>query len=130
MLVVTPLGPTAVPYYFHGQGAGRWVGTGSELLGLAGVVERSDLVALLRGCDPGDGNFLPAWKPSRRRAGWDLTLGAPKSVSLLGASAAAGGERSGPPIGPRSKRWSVTSSGGCWPCAEPGRPEAGWSLPA
>ncbi len=92
MLVVTPLGPTAVPYYFRGQGAGRWVGTGSELLGLAGVVERSDLVALLRGCDPGDGHFLPAWKPSRRRAGWDLTLGAPKSVSLLGASAAAGGD--------------------------------------
>jgi conjugative relaxase-like TrwC/TraI family protein len=50
-------------------------------------VDRRFLTALLRGCDPTDGHFLPARKPARRRAGWDLTLAAPKSVSLLAATA-------------------------------------------
>jgi conjugative relaxase-like TrwC/TraI family protein len=67
------------------------VGRESELLGLAGGVVRQDLVALLRGCHPYDGHFLPAWKPSRRRSGWDLTLAAPKSVSLLAAVATTAG---------------------------------------
>jgi conjugative relaxase-like TrwC/TraI family protein len=40
---------------------------------------------VLRGCHPDRGHFLPARKPARRRAGWDLTLAAPKSVSLLAA---------------------------------------------
>ncbi len=87
VLITTPLTPAAVAYYFRGQAAGRWIGRGTAGLGLAGPVARRDLAALLRGCDPGDGHFLPACKPARRRAGWDLTLAAPKSVSVLAALA-------------------------------------------
>jgi conjugative relaxase-like TrwC/TraI family protein len=53
-------------------------------------VERQPLVMVLRGCHPDGGHFLPARKPARRRAGWDLTLAAPKSVSLLAALTATG----------------------------------------
>jgi conjugative relaxase-like TrwC/TraI family protein len=87
MVIVTPVSPAAADYYFRGQGPGRWVGQGSAGLGLSGEVARRDLVAVLRGCRPGDGRYLPAVKPARRRAGWDLTLAAPKSLSLLGAMA-------------------------------------------
>ena len=51
-----------------------------------------DLVRVLRGCHPDHGGFLPPCRPARRRAGWDLTLAAPKSLSLLAASTTAGGE--------------------------------------
>jgi conjugative relaxase-like TrwC/TraI family protein len=81
-----------VPYYFRGQGDGRWVGRGTAVLDLSGRVERRALGAALRGCDPGDGHFLPAWKPARRRAGWDLTLAAPKSLSILAALTRNGGD--------------------------------------
>jgi conjugative relaxase-like TrwC/TraI family protein len=81
-----------VAYYFRGQGPGQWVGQGSAILGVEGEVQRRDLVQVLQGRHPGDGHFLPARKPSRRRAGWDLTLAAPKSVSLLAALATAGGD--------------------------------------
>jgi conjugative relaxase-like TrwC/TraI family protein len=91
VLIITPLTPAAVDYYFRGQAAGRWVGQGVAGLGLAGSVERGDLAALLRGCRPGDGAFLPAARPARRRAGWDLTLAAPKSISLLAGVAIQGG---------------------------------------
>ena len=90
MLVVNPLSSSAASYYFRGQGPGRWMGQGPDLLGLSGQVRRRDLVALLRGCHPHDGHFLPARKPARRRAGWDLILAAPKSVSLLSALAEGG----------------------------------------
>jgi conjugative relaxase-like TrwC/TraI family protein len=90
MLVVNTLSSSAASYYFRGQGPGRWMGQGPELLGLSGDVRRRDLVALLRGCHPHDGYFLPARKPARRRAGWDLILAAPKSVSLLSAVAEGG----------------------------------------
>ena len=92
MLVLTPIGSTAATYYFRGQGPGRWMGGAIGLLGLDGEVTYPDLVGVLRGCHPGSGRFLPRSKPARRRAGWDLTLAAPKSVSLLAASATKGGE--------------------------------------
>jgi conjugative relaxase-like TrwC/TraI family protein len=87
VLLLTPIGPSAGRYYFQGQGPGRWTGAGIGALGVTGVVEQRQLTALLRGCDPRDGRFLPAWKPARRRSGWDFTLAAPKSVSLLAALA-------------------------------------------
>jgi conjugative relaxase-like TrwC/TraI family protein len=67
------------------------VGEGSADLGVGGEVARRDLVAVLRGCHPRDGRYLPAVMPARRRAGWDLTLAAPKSLSLLGAMAGGDG---------------------------------------
>ncbi len=63
------------------------MGQGTTTLGLTGPVGRRPLDNLLRGCHPAEGCFLPARKPARRRAGWDLTLAAPKSVSLLAALA-------------------------------------------
>ena len=67
-------------------------GSGPRLAGPRGSSDYRDLARLLRGCHPENGSFLPAWKPARRRAGWDLTLAAPKSVSLLAALAAGGDE--------------------------------------
>jgi conjugative relaxase-like TrwC/TraI family protein len=87
VLILTPIGPTAASYYFAGQGPGRWVGAGIGALELQGIVQQRELSALLRGCDPRDRRFLPARKPARRRSGWDFTLAAPKSVSLVAALA-------------------------------------------
>jgi conjugative relaxase-like TrwC/TraI family protein len=87
VLLLTPIGPAAGRYYFQGQGPGRWVGAGTGMLELTGEVEHRQLTSLLRGRDPRDGRFLPACKPARRRSGWDFTLAAPKSVSLLSALA-------------------------------------------
>ncbi len=87
MLIVRPISPGAAGYYFRGQGPGQWVGLGSGSLGLEGDVSRDQLTAILQGRHPADGRVLVALRPNRRRAGWDLTFPAPKSVSLLGALA-------------------------------------------
>ncbi len=68
------------------------MGRATGWLGLEGEVAYLDLVRVLRGCHPDLGGFLPARKPARRRAGWDLTLAAPKSLSLLAASTTASGK--------------------------------------
>ncbi|MEZ5202853.1 MAG: relaxase domain-containing protein [Acidimicrobiales bacterium] len=49
-------------------------------LGLTGVVEAGALRAVLEGSDPSSGERLTGW---RKIKGFDLTLSAPKSVSLL-----------------------------------------------
>lgn len=70
-------------YYLAGHEApGRWMGSAATHLGLAGVVEPEDLKAVLAGTDPRSGERLARW---RSVAGFDLTLSAPKSVSLLWA---------------------------------------------
>ena len=86
VLLISPIGPGAVAYYFRDQGEGYWLGKGAAQLGLAGRVTRPSMAAALQGCHPVDRVFLPAHKPARRRAGWDLILAAPKSVSLLAES--------------------------------------------
>ncbi|MDQ2754858.1 MAG: relaxase domain-containing protein, partial [Actinomycetota bacterium] len=48
------------------------------------------LRAVLAGEDPRDGTALPIRRPAHRRAGWDLTFAAPKSLSLLAALAPPG----------------------------------------
>ncbi len=73
--------------YYLGQGAGQWRGRGASRLGLEGSVEARDLAAVLRGCDPSSGSYLPRVRSPRRRAGWDLVFAAPKSLSLLAATA-------------------------------------------
>jgi conjugative relaxase-like TrwC/TraI family protein len=92
MLVVRSIGQGAARYYFRGQAPGRWLGRGSELLGLEGTVTRGDLTALLDGRRPGDGHFLPDRRPARRRSGWDLTFAAPKSLSVLTATVVEGSQ--------------------------------------
>ena len=71
----------AEDYYLTADEApGRWVGQGSSLLELTGQVEPDDLRAVLRGDDPRTGQHLGT---ERTVAGFDLTLSAPKSVSVL-----------------------------------------------
>lgn len=59
---------------------GRWHGRAAAELGLTGTVERADLEALLEGRDPRTGTRIGTWT---KRPDYDLTLSAPKSVSLL-----------------------------------------------
>ena len=72
-------------YTERGEVPGRWMGRGAALLGLAGEVNDGDFLAVLAGEDPATGGRLTA--PNRRRAGFDLTFSAPKSVSVLWAFA-------------------------------------------
>jgi conjugative relaxase-like TrwC/TraI family protein len=92
MLVVKTIGRGAAGYYFRGQEAGRWLGRGCGLLGLEGTVDQGDLTAVLGGHHPEKSRFLPARRPPRRRAGWDLTFAAPKSLSVLAATAVEGSQ--------------------------------------
>lgn len=67
-------------YVASGEVPGRWLGSGSALLGLDGEVTPEDLRAILDGLDPRNGEALVGY---RKNSGFDLTLSAPKSVSLL-----------------------------------------------
>ncbi len=67
-------------YVASGEVPGRWLGSGSALLGLEGEVTPEDLRAILDGLDPRTGHALVGY---RKNSGFDLTLSAPKSVSLL-----------------------------------------------
>jgi conjugative relaxase-like TrwC/TraI family protein len=71
-------------YAGHGEAAGVWMGAGAGLLGLSDEVAGDDLVAVLAGCAP-DGSALVSGKAAAagRLAGFDLTMSAPKSVTLL-----------------------------------------------
>lgn len=78
----------AVGEYYLGSGepAGEWAGQGAALLGLRGTVEELPLTALFRGLHPR--TSLPLVRNAAtpgRRAGFDLTFSAPKSVSVLAA---------------------------------------------
>ena len=74
--------------YYSGEGeeAGEWIGDAAARLGLDGEVGEDQLVAMLTGRNPVDGEPLlgtsgvPA---SGSVPGFDLTFSAPKSVSLL-----------------------------------------------
>jgi conjugative relaxase-like TrwC/TraI family protein len=87
VLIVNRLGETAGRYYFDGDSPGRWCGAARHDLGLDGVVDRRDLDAVLQGRHPAGNERLEDRPRSHRRAGWDLILTAPKSVSLLAAMA-------------------------------------------
>ncbi len=67
-------------YVTSGEVPGRWLGSASDLLGLDGEVTPEDLRAVLDGLDPRTGEALVGY---RKNSGFDLTLSAPKSVSLL-----------------------------------------------
>src|SRR5216683_1142453 len=64
--------------------AGQWFGRGAEALGLQDEVSPSDFRAVLHGQNPATGEVLvPNAKGSdERRAGWDATFNAPKSLSI------------------------------------------------
>ncbi|MGH9014108.1 MAG: MobF family relaxase, partial [Acidimicrobiia bacterium] len=65
-----------------GEAPGRWIGSASTSLGLAGQVEDDAFRAVLDGRDPHNGERLGRAR-NRRVPGYDLTFRAPKSVSLL-----------------------------------------------
>ncbi len=64
--------------------ASRWLGKGAETLGLEGAVNPEMFEQLLHGKLP-DGKQLGKLEDGevKHRPGWDLTLSAPKSVSIL-----------------------------------------------
>lgn len=74
-------------YTGAGEAAGRWLGAGAERLGLSGEVAADDLRAVLAGLAPGSGGLTPDGATvrthARRVPGFDVTLKAPKSVSVL-----------------------------------------------
>ena len=69
-------------YYLEGEAPGRWLGTGTTLLGLEGEVDSVALAAVLDGRDPTIGTPLRS-SPGGRVPGFDLTFRAPKSVSVV-----------------------------------------------
>lgn len=71
-------------YYTEGgEPPGQWRGEGAARLGLTGSVSKEDLRYLMRGFDPeGQRLVRNAGRPTRR-AGFDLTFNAEKSVSVL-----------------------------------------------
>ncbi len=72
----------AEDYYLHaGEAPGRWLGSAASRIGLGGEVTADDLRSVLAGDDPVTGEALRSTKASL--PGLDLTLSAPKSVSLV-----------------------------------------------
>src|SRR5215469_14548490 len=63
---------------------GQMLGKGAEALGLQGEITAEQFAALLRGIDPVSGTLLRTAPShgSEQRAGWDVTLSPPKSLSL------------------------------------------------
>ncbi len=75
--------------YYSGEGEaeGYWLGNAAEHLGLQGKVEPDQLIAMLTGRNPLDGEPLGLKSAPGREPvpGFDLTFSAPKSVSLTWA---------------------------------------------
>src|SRR5664279_3597455 len=75
--------------YYSGEGEaeGYWLGEAARDLGLEGKVEADQLVAMLTGRNPLDGELLGLKAAPGREpvSGFDLTFSAPKSVSLTWA---------------------------------------------
>jgi conjugative relaxase-like TrwC/TraI family protein len=72
-------------YYTEKRGVvGQWFGEGATALGLAGEIASEDFRAVLHGLRPSTGEVIvrTANGRSERRAGWDATFNAPKSVSI------------------------------------------------
>lgn len=92
MLSIAPIAAGAAQYYtdadnyyFLGSMDSRWLGEGAESLGLSGRVEDVAFGEVLAGRLP-NGDSLERMENGKNvhRAGYDLTLSAPKSVSVLG----------------------------------------------
>ena len=71
-------------YYLRGAAPSMWCGTGAAGLGLAGPVDGESLASILAGRLP-DGSDISdrGNRQKTRRFGHDLTISAPKSVSIL-----------------------------------------------
>ena len=75
-------------YYAAGtEPPGYWLGRGAAALGLGGELNQEHFRQLLRGLSPGGDRKLVRNADYERRAGWDLTWSAPKSVSVAWSQA-------------------------------------------
>lgn len=100
MLSVTPISSAqgaadyygkASEYYMNDSAALQWQGKSAAMLGLTGLIEKKDLLALLNGILPTGEELhkrkaeadIDGKKSAERRPGFDMTFSAPKSVSLL-----------------------------------------------
>ena len=74
-------------YYLKAEEAGIWLGKAAKTLGIENqLVNRESFSLALQGHDPARGDALI--KPTKnRQCGWDVCLSAPKSVSVLFATA-------------------------------------------
>jgi len=91
MISVAAVGsaPDAAAYYARdnyytaeqAEGASAWAGEGAAELGLSGPVDAERFEQVLAGELP-NGTVLDA-KRGEHRAGWDVTMSVPKSVSIL-----------------------------------------------
>lgn len=71
-------------YHFRGETETCWMGKVAEILGLKGRVQRQDFESVLAGWFPGGINLTRYVDgKNSHRPGYDLTLSAPKSVSVL-----------------------------------------------
>ncbi|MCC7005048.1 MAG: relaxase domain-containing protein, partial [Ottowia sp.] len=81
---------TADNYYVNESASAMWQGKGAEILGIKNTaVKREDFINFLDGKirNPANGEIQDLADNSRgadRRAGWDFTISAPKSVSIVG----------------------------------------------
>ncbi|HZD65116.1 MAG TPA: MobF family relaxase, partial [Acidimicrobiales bacterium] len=93
---IAKLGAGSEAYYLHNVAAGAedhrrggmepdgaWLGRGAASLGLQGPVAAAPLTAVLGGSHPGTGAPLRPARSRVRVVGFDLTVAAPKSVSVL-----------------------------------------------
>ncbi len=69
-------------YYAGHSAPSAWRGNGAALLGLKGDVAREDLIAVLEGRLPNGADLRDRGHVAQRRLGVDLTISAPKSVSI------------------------------------------------
>tara|TARA_R110002033_G_C3896713_1_gene239577 strand:+ start:3455 stop:6034 length:2580 start_codon:yes stop_codon:yes gene_type:complete len=78
----------AEDYYLKGgEPPGVWVGAGAKILKLKGKVEASELNHIMDGFTPEGKQALCQQTGKQHQSGWDLTFGAPKSISVLWAAA-------------------------------------------
>ncbi|MFG6095029.1 MobF family relaxase [Leptothoe sp. ISB3NOV94-8A] len=70
-------------YHSDNERPGVWVGSGAKQLGLNGEVAPEHMENLWQGYSPeGDKKLVQNAGAKTRRAGWDITFSAPKSVSV------------------------------------------------
>lgn len=70
-------------YSARGELPGIWHGKAAEALGLSGEVTREQFAALAFNQHPATGERITARNVENRRPGYDLTFGAPKTVTVL-----------------------------------------------
>jgi Ti-type conjugative transfer relaxase TraA len=97
MLSIGVLGGGAKQYYlelsrgdyYHagGEPEGHWHGKGAERLGLSGTVGKEAFDNIFEGFNKDGEALVKNAGYTTRRAGWDLTFSAPKSVSVLWSQA-------------------------------------------